>query len=389
MPYAKAIQEIDNSFTGYRWSYFSSLGEGPLLIRAQKFLQSTDWNALIEYAAAARNGTECRLLPDIGLGYNHVVRIIEFKDNVRWVARLRMPPLSQTGTHYDSARSIMECEYNTIQLVQKESNILDPQVYAFEGDPNCRINAQFMLMDCLKGNVGMDLNMKVPPEHKRSVFARLAEIHIEMSKIQLPMIGTIVGKNEDGSYRQGAIPGLGGPFERATEFFKAWAAKAEFGLSEDKLKKAAGSFANEVSSSGSSFKASINSLAERLSIRDGGPFPLCHGDFGHNNVVFNDKYHLLGVIDWESSFAAPWEIACEFPLTLSVVPPDMDVPWNYDATGRPKDAELQQNFADREDYIAMDSKRQYLATAMRLYQSGKPGWYSKVVERFLDGTEEQ
>ncbi|OQD73589.1 hypothetical protein PENDEC_c014G05414 [Penicillium decumbens] len=192
----------------------------------------------------------------------------------------------------------MECEYNTIQLVQKESNIPIPQVYAFEGDHNCRIKAQFMLMDCLKGNVGMDLNMRVPSEHKKSVFARLAEIH-------LPMIGTIVGRNEDGWYRQGAIPGLGGPFKRATEFFKAWAAKAEFGLSEDKLKEASGSFADEVSSSASSFRALVNSLAGRLSIRDEGPFPLCHGDFGHNNITFNDKYHLLGVIDWESSFATP------------------------------------------------------------------------------------
>jgi hypothetical protein len=121
---------------------------------------------------------ECRLLPDIGLGYNHVVRIIEFKDNVQWVARLRMPPLSQTENHYDSARSIMECEYNTMRLVQKESNILVPQVYAFEGDANCGIKAQFMLMDCLKGNVGMDLNMQVPPEHKKPVFAKLAEIHV-------------------------------------------------------------------------------------------------------------------------------------------------------------------------------------------------------------------
>lgn len=28
-----------------------------------------------------------------------------------------------------------------------------------------------------------------------------------------------------------------------------------------------------------------------------------------------------------------------------------------------------------------DSGRQYLATTMRLYQRGKPGWYSKVMER--------
>lgn len=37
-----------------------------------------------------------------------------------------------------------------------------------------------------------------------------------------------------------------------------------------------------------------------------------------------------------------------FPLTLSVVPLAMAVPWNYDETGHPKDAETKQRFADRE-----------------------------------------
>ncbi|KAG5293345.1 putative aminoglycoside phosphotransferase domain-containing protein [Histoplasma capsulatum G186AR] len=400
------ILEDDDAFAGYRWSYFSSNGEGPLHLRAQKFLESTDWGSLIEYAAAERNGMKCGLLPDIGLGYNHMVRIVEFADQVRWVARLRLPDLSQARDSLSSARSVTE--YNTIQLVQKETKIPVPQVHAFEGDPYSRVKTQFMLMDCLRGNVGMDLNMEIPSEHKTSVFTRLADIHIEMSTIQLPKIGTIAGINDDGSYRQGPIPGLGGPFETAAEFFRAWSAKVEFGLSQDQLKEAAGSFADELSASASSFKQLVNDLAGGLSIRNGGPFPLCHGDFGHNNIIFDDKYRLLGVIDWEGAFAGPWEISGEFPLTLSIIPPVMDVPWNYDENGLPKDAKDRQRLVDREEYIAMvaggerrrglvegyslslalrDTKRQYLASAMRLYQRGKPGWYSKVMECFASLSE--
>ncbi|EER37499.1 conserved hypothetical protein [Histoplasma capsulatum H143] len=279
------ILEDDDAFAGYRWSYFSSNGEGPLHLRAQKFLESTDWGSLIEYAAAERNGMKCGLLPDIGLGYNHMVRIVEFADQVRWVARLRLPDLSQARDSLSSARSVTK--YNTIQL-------------------------------------------------------------IEMSTIQLPKIGTIAGINDDGSYRQGPIPGLGGPFETAAEFFRAWSAKVEFGLSQDQLKEAAGSFADELSASASSFKQLVNDLAGGLSIRNDGPFPLCHGDFGHNNIIFDDKYRLLGVIDWEGAFAGPWEISGEFPLTLSIVPPVMDVPWNYDENGLPKDAKDRQRLVDRE-----------------------------------------
>jgi hypothetical protein len=175
--------------------------------------------------------------------------------------------------------------------------------------------------------------------------------------VQLPKIGTILYRNEDGSFEQGPIPGIGGPFETAADFFKAWAANVEFGLSKDRLKEAAGSLADELSSSADSFRSSIGSLAESLSVRNEGPFPLCHGDFGHNNMIFDDDYKLLGVIDWEAGFAGPWEISAEFPLTLSIVPPDMDAPWNYDEKGCPKDAGDTQKFADREAYIAMVAER--------------------------------
>lgn len=206
--------------------------------------------------------------------------------------------------------------------------------------------------------------------------------------------------NDDGSYRQGPIPGLGGPFDTAAEFFKAWSTNAQFGLSHDKLQEAAGPFAEEVSASASSFKKLLHDSAAGLSIRNEGPFPLCHGDFGHNNVVFDDHYRLLGVIDWEGAFAGPWEISGEFPLTLSMIPPAMDVPWNYDENGLPKSAEGRQRVRDRGEYIAIvseeegrrglvtgyrlslalrDSGRQHLVSAMRLYQNGKPGWYSNVM----------
>ena len=71
-------------FSGYRWTYFASLGDGPLRSRAQKFLNTTNWDSLIEYAAAKRNGIKCSLLPEIGLGYNHMVRILKFTDKVQW-----------------------------------------------------------------------------------------------------------------------------------------------------------------------------------------------------------------------------------------------------------------------------------------------------------------
>ncbi|UPK91363.1 hypothetical protein LCI18_002298 [Fusarium solani-melongenae] len=74
-------------------------------------------------------------------------------------------------------------------------------------------------------------------------------------------------------------------------------------------------------------------------------------------------------------------------------PEILDTPWNYNEDGSPKAADLAQQFADQEDYVAAvtreedrngeethrlsetlrDLKRQQLATAMRLYKNGKIG----------------
>lgn len=209
--------------------------------------------------------------------------------------------------------------------------------------------------------------------------------------------------NADGTCQQGPISGLGGPFNTATEFFEAWAAQAKFRLSDKQLRAASGEYVDEIVPSVSSFLESISKLASRLSVRDHGPFPLCHGDFGHNNTIVDDDYHILGVIDWETAFAGPWEVFGDFPVSFSTVPPAMDVPWDYNEDGSPKSAELAQKYADQRGYVAAvkeeenrsggndhclsealeDSRRQELATAMRLFQNGKVGWYSKVIDQLV------
>ncbi|VUC23493.1 unnamed protein product [Clonostachys rosea] len=392
------------SFSGYRWTYFSSLNDGPIRSRAESFLAAVNWPRLLEYASEQRNGASASILPAIGLGGNNMVRIIEFHDGVRWVARLRLPSLLDAVSSEGSLDAKSSREFNTISLLTKASAIPTPAIYAFEPGLGSGVNAPFFLMDCLEGNVGMDLGMDIPTAHKKNFFKELAKIHVDLSKIQLPKIGTIISMNADGTFQQGPIPGIGGPFDTATDFFRAWATKKHFGASDDRLRALCGPYADEIVPSVASFKKSVADIAKMISIAyDKGPFPLCHGDFGHNNIIVDNKYHILGVIDWESAFAGPWEIFGEFPLTVSVVPPEMNLPKDYDERGWPKDPTLAQRFMDREDYvdavrreeeggqvvdhtlsnILQDTKRQHLITAMNLFENGKPGFYSKVVDYFL------
>lgn len=123
----------------------------------------------------------CHLLPDIGLGHNYMVRIVQFEDGVRWVARLRMPPVATPGPFEnweDSAEAMKNCEYNTISLVRQVTSIPIPKVHTIETRQDTDVRASFMLMD-----MGMDLGMKIPPEYKQGFLRRLAQIYVSHSFI--------------------------------------------------------------------------------------------------------------------------------------------------------------------------------------------------------------
>ena len=176
--YTEKGTENCKEFSGYQWTYFSSLKQGPIRSRAELFLASVNWLALQEYASSKRNGINCSFLPDTGLGYNHMVRIIEFMDGGRWVARLRLPPLAKSSSSKHALETIGICEFNTISLLRQRTSILIPEIHAFEARFDCSVKAPFMLMDCLEGNVGMDLGMTIPPRSKQAFLSGLAKIHV-------------------------------------------------------------------------------------------------------------------------------------------------------------------------------------------------------------------
>lgn len=220
-----------------------------------------------------------------------------------------------------------------------------------------------------------------------------------MSSIRFPKIGMIT-KGEDGSYDIGAIPGLGGPFETAAAYFEAWAKQAKFPCSDTFVRSSLPpDLVDEVVASIRDFPQRLNGIVKKLN--SPGPFPLRHPDFRHSNVIIDDNYNILSIIDWEHAGTVPWE-AVEFPLFLAAVPPPMDAPWNYDSEGTPVSEETRKLWNERKTYVQSvkeaeagtesDHKLsavlasgdlQSVATALSLYSAdGKIGYYCKVLDQF-------
>ncbi|KAF2809234.1 uncharacterized protein BDZ99DRAFT_572022 [Mytilinidion resinicola] len=385
------------SAAGFRWNVFSSFPDGlPLRIRADAAFANTDWDALLEYASKLRNGAECRLLPDIGMGANNMVRVIEFNDGKRWAARVRMPhSLTRGGTTmlWDQAKEIFDNEVAFLNFMRQSSDIPVPAVYAHETTDAHGVHAPFILMECVEGNVGSDMFdneafFTFPDEQKATFFDSVAEVH-----------------NEDGTYIQGPIHRIGGPFDTATEFFQAWAKNIRFGHPKGLVDwPAKGGRSVEIPASVAAFQAAIDELSSKISVRDKGPFPIWHDDCGHNNLIMGEQYRVLGVIDWEMAYAAPWEIFGDYPHFIDTIPRPLSEPGYPDEQVRPLDEEGKLREAHQKQYIAaviraeakrgltldnhtyllsaalQDTKRQELATSMALFAYGRGGWYRNVTD---------
>lgn len=222
-----------------------------------------------------------------------------------------------------------------------------------------------------------------------------------MVSIRFPKIGMIT-KREDGSYDIDAIPGLGGPFETAAEYLHAWANSVKFPMMEANMRAyLPPHLADEVIASIQRFPDRIKEQLCNIAVRNEGPFPLYHPDFLHSNVIVDENYNILSIIDWEGAGTVPWEVV-EFPLFLYTLPPPMDLPSNYDSDGNPVDDGTRQQWEERNEYVqsAKEAKRekpyynnlstmlasrtsQNLATALKLYvDPGKLGFYCKVLDQF-------
>jgi hypothetical protein len=85
------------------------------------------------------------------------------------------------------------------------------------------------------------------------------------------------------------LPGIGGPFDTAAAFFEAWADTVKFKRDNETIRRMMerGPIpAEQMIAIIDQFPSQIKAMASRLSpTSNNGPFPLCHDDFLHSNIM--------------------------------------------------------------------------------------------------------
>lgn len=182
----------------------------------------------------------------------------------------------------------------------------------------------------------------------------------------------------------------------------AWAKSPQFPFSDSEIEEqCAGSYikekigdhrayARQVIASIRDFPSRLQALAPNIAIRNHGPFPLLHPDFGHQNMVVDDDYNVLGVIDWEHACSVPWEII-QYPFTFQFTPSSMRPSWFYDQSkivaerkqyfDMVRQAEEHRGWPPILSTVLGDQAGQDLAMTMKLYvDDGTKGFYCKTFD---------
>ena len=77
------------------WLGAKEFAEGhPIYERAEAFLRQVNWDVLIQICSEAHQHIRCRLHAKFSLGHFNLVRHIIFEDGEEWIARLRLPDIS-------------------------------------------------------------------------------------------------------------------------------------------------------------------------------------------------------------------------------------------------------------------------------------------------------
>lgn len=226
-----------------------------------------------------------------------------------------------------------------------------------------------------------------------------------MTSLRLPKIGAIV-RREDGGYETGPIPGIGGPFDTAAAFFEAWADKIKFKLDKEtitQMMQRGPVSAEEVIKITDEFPSQIKSMAKLLPFRNEGPFPLCHDDFLHSNIMVDEaSFNVTGIIDWEGACTVPWGLI-SYPEFLQVMPRSFDLPQHYDRDGQPLEESVREKWREQRDYVEMvkaaegednllstslsSNLNQALAYSYGAFTNGKLGFYDRVAMELKKGTQ--
>lgn len=310
------------------WQGFAGFSPDSDTYKRIKLLLST---ANFEYLKTRGTESRRRHQPDLPLhvecsvslthftsGFNNVVLELAFSDGIFWIARIPYRVLD------DDERTAMLSEIATMKLIQRHTTIPIPRVFDFEASEHQPFGYPYLYMEYLGGRTLPDgLATAIPHQHHAKVANQLANVFAELQNLTFSRIGRL-WCGEDAEQPVEIIPMAWhyspGPLETSLEYF--------YNQRQGENREVLDMHPDDPDWRTACWVLKMALTHITVEDRVRGPFPLCHLDLHFGNMLFDNEYNLVGVIDWSSAQAAPLE-------QLSVCPEFATAPGLSDEGNQP------------------------------------------------------
>jgi aminoglycoside phosphotransferase (APT) family kinase protein len=299
------------------WAGFSTLDpESDGYKQIQNLLLFADFKYLELRALLTRSvsGVSCNIdASRFTCGFQHVIFEVAFSDNTSWIARVRYIPVEE-----DTEASTMS-EIATMDYVRSRTTIPVAQIFDSHPTSDNPFGYPYMLTEYLPGRPRDNiLAFTVPKEFHAKVADQLANIFLELHKLTFDYMGYLwkapQGGKEIELVRKSGI-------HTSLEYFYATRVEENRDIVES-------THPREIDWLTACWVLKLALTHIIVDERVRGPFPLCHPDLHHGNLLFGEEYNLTGVLDWSNTQTMPME-------RLAVCPEFITFPGLSDEENRP------------------------------------------------------
>ncbi|PNY24501.1 Uncharacterized protein TCAP_05563 [Tolypocladium capitatum] len=314
-----------------RWSSFDGWNYNGMKERLQAALEQIDKSVLLDHAERIIQ-QKLTMSKPFSAGQYWICFEMVAEDASLAIARVRLPrhPDTPPSVNVEDEAYATRCEIATMQFVgQRLPHITVPCVYAYEAPGSLlaeNAGATYMLLEGFYGNTLRDVEFNIcnlSSAVQECIITQWTKVQAELATLIYPQIGSISSLSLTGEPVIGRLATAAaecfrdaGPFSTTAEYFGA--------VGQAAIDK----FDADVDSSSTSFLrigASVfcDIVSESTLFKDIGTenlFPFNHMDLGTQNILIDDDFNFLAIIDWEFAHTAPWQVnhyPMPFPLLES------------------------------------------------------------------------
>ncbi|MBE3049254.1 phosphotransferase [Candidatus Bathyarchaeota archaeon] len=200
-----------------------------------------------------------------------------------------------------------------------------PEVFAYDADVSNEAGAPYMLLEYIHGTTADQLENANPSqpwsfgtvEQDRKPRDQMAKIQAEVASFTFSSIGGLYYSEDTETFYIGPDLETGkGPWASSTDYYRDLT---------DHLLKTTMSRCGHLTTGIPSFALPVlcNHLLGACGEETAGPFRLMNTDFGPHNILVNDGFEIVGIVDFDGMKAAPLEAAAQYPRFshMTVFPP--------------------------------------------------------------------